>query len=78
MSRRGLDPTETIQDCFACRVIGSGALGITGVYALRQSMPKAPGSLWGKRIVACTGIALIAAAAYRWVNPHPPKLDLYQ
>jgi hypothetical protein len=44
------------QDCLACRIIGSGAIGASGVYALYSSRAAAPGSLIGKRIVGGIGV----------------------
>ena len=44
------------KDCMACRVIGTGALGGVGVYALNQSRAHAPGSVVGKRIMAGVGV----------------------
>ena len=38
------------------RVIGTGALGGVGVYALNQSRAHAPGSVIGKRIMAGVGV----------------------
>jgi hypothetical protein len=43
------------QDCLACRIIGSTALGATGVYALTMSRPGAPGSPFGKRVMGGIG-----------------------
>ena len=44
------------QDCLACRVIGTAALGGVGIYALNMSRAHAPGSLVGKRIMAGVGV----------------------
>ena len=44
------------QDCMACRVIGTAALGGVGIYALNMSRAHAPGSLVGKRIMAGVGV----------------------
>ena len=44
------------EDCLACRVIGTAALGGVGVYALQQSRAHAPGSVVGKRIMAGVGV----------------------
>ncbi len=44
------------KDCLACRVIGTGALGGVGIYALNQSRAHAPGSVVGKRIMAGVGV----------------------
>lgn len=54
------------QDCLACRVIGTGALGGVGVYALNQSRAHAPGSPIGKRIMAGVGVGFLIASAFRW------------
>ena len=53
-SRMDLSSTQPV-DCITCRVIGSSALGITGLYALNQSRAHMPGSLGGKRAMACVG-----------------------
>ncbi|PCH37575.1 hypothetical protein WOLCODRAFT_84404 [Wolfiporia cocos MD-104 SS10] len=44
------------QDCLACRVIGTAALGGAGIYALNQSRAHQPGSMVGKRIMAGVGV----------------------
>lgn len=44
------------KECLSCRVIGTGALGGVGSYALWQSRATAPGSLGQKRIVAGLGV----------------------
>ena len=44
------------QECLTCRIIGTGALAGTGIYALNQSRAHAPGSLFGKRIMAGVGV----------------------
>ena len=49
-------PPAPYQDCTSCRIIGSGALGATGVYALMSSRASAPGSPFGKRIVGGLGV----------------------
>ena len=51
-----MPPTTGPQDCVSCRIIGSGALGAAGLYALVLSRANAPGSVVGKRIVAGVGI----------------------
>ncbi|KAI0076730.1 hypothetical protein K474DRAFT_1662602 [Panus rudis PR-1116 ss-1] len=56
------------QDCLACRVIGTGALGSLGFYALNQSRAHAPGSPAGKRIMAGVGVALLFASYMRWTK----------
>ncbi|KAI0640418.1 hypothetical protein C8Q79DRAFT_921493 [Trametes meyenii] len=54
------------KDCLACRVIGTAALGGTGIYALNQSRAHAPGSVVGKRIMAGVGVCFLVASALRW------------
>ena len=44
------------KDCISCRVVGTGALGLTGLYALRMSRPRAPGSVFGKIMMAGIGV----------------------
>jgi hypothetical protein len=44
------------RDCLSCRIIGTAALGITGLYALNQARPHAPGSPLGKRLIGVTGL----------------------
>lgn len=44
------------QDCLACRVIGTGALGGVGIYALGMTRAGAPGSPLGKRIMGAVGV----------------------
>ena len=44
------------KDCISCRVVGTGALGLTGLYALHMSRPKAPGSVFGKMMMAGIGV----------------------
>lgn len=48
----------------SCRIIGSGALGTTGVYALLSSRASAPGSVIGKRIVGVIGVGKLLLATY--------------
>ena len=43
-------------ECLSCRLIGTGALGGVGSYALWQSRATAPGSLGQKRVVAGLGV----------------------
>ncbi|KAI5118196.1 hypothetical protein M0805_005550 [Coniferiporia weirii] len=57
---------KTQQECLSCRIIGSGALGAVGVYALNQSRAHQPGSLAGKRVMAGVGICFLAASYVRW------------
>ncbi|KAL6306883.1 hypothetical protein BKA93DRAFT_728512 [Sparassis latifolia] len=56
------------QDCLACRVIGTGALGGLGVYALNQSRAHMPGSIAGKRVMAGLGVCFLVASALRWTK----------
>ena len=44
------------KDCISCRVVGTGALGLTGLYALRMARPRAPGSAFGKMMMAGIGV----------------------
>ena len=48
-------------ECLSCRLVGTGALGSVGSYALWQSRAAAPGSLGQKRAVAGLGIGQIFA-----------------
>ncbi|KAI0800081.1 hypothetical protein C8Q74DRAFT_1313877 [Fomes fomentarius] len=70
--RRPTDGTESStlasapQDCLACRVIGTVALGGVGVYALNQSRAHAPGSVVGKRLMAGVGVCFLVASVLRW------------
>ena len=50
---------QAYQDCLACRIVGTAALGGVGVYALQQSRPHAPGSVVGKRIMAGLGVCAL-------------------
>jgi hypothetical protein len=56
-------PSSGPQDC---RIIGSGALGAAGLYALMSSRASAPGSVIGKRIVAGVGVCEWEATFIRW------------
>ncbi|KZT01314.1 uncharacterized protein LAESUDRAFT_664173 [Laetiporus sulphureus 93-53] len=62
------DPAARYQDCLACRVIGTAALGGVGVYALNQSRAHQPGSIVGKRIMAGLGVCFLIAGAMRWTK----------
>ena len=44
------------KECLSCRLVGTGALGGVGSYALWQSRATAPGSLAQKRVVAGLGV----------------------
>ncbi|KAF7975054.1 hypothetical protein HWV62_16122 [Athelia sp. TMB] len=61
-------PISDYQDCMSCRIIGSGVLGTTGVYALLAARKTAPGSVMGKRIVGVAGIGLLIGSALRWTR----------
>ena len=52
---RFVDPTKP-KECLSCRLIGTGALGGVGSYAIWQSRATAPGSLGQKRVVAGLGV----------------------
>ncbi|KAI0058034.1 hypothetical protein BV25DRAFT_1892047 [Artomyces pyxidatus] len=54
------------RDCLSCRIIGTGALGAVGFYALNQSRAHQPGSLVGKRIMAGVGVAFLVGSIVRW------------
>ncbi|KAI9070365.1 hypothetical protein FKP32DRAFT_1608077 [Trametes sanguinea] len=56
------------QDCLACRVIGTVALGGVGIYALNMSRAHQPGSMVGKRIMAGVGVCFLVASALRWTK----------
>lgn len=44
------------KDCISCRVVGTGALGLTGLCAFRMARPRAPGSVFGKMMMAGIGV----------------------
>ena len=44
------------KDCLACRVVGTGAMGGVGAYALWQSRAAAQGAPWQKRVLAGLGV----------------------
>ncbi|EIN04015.1 hypothetical protein PUNSTDRAFT_139057 [Punctularia strigosozonata HHB-11173 SS5] len=56
------------QQCLACRVIGTAALGGVGLYALQMSRASAPGSPLGKRIVGGVGFGFLIASYLRWAQ----------
>ena len=56
----------TAPDCLSCRVIGTGALGATGLYALNQARAHQPGSRVGKRIMAGVGVLFLLGSVARW------------
>ena len=53
-------------DCLSCRMIGTGALGATGLYALNQSRAHQPGSRVGKQIMAGVGVLFLLGSVARW------------
>jgi len=53
-------------DCLSCRIVGTGALGATGVYALNQARAHQPGSPFGKRVMAGVGILFLLGSVARW------------
>ncbi|KAI0296514.1 hypothetical protein B0F90DRAFT_1034600 [Multifurca ochricompacta] len=53
-------------DCLSCRIIGTGALGATGLYALNQARAHQPGSVVGKRIMGGVGILFLLGSVARW------------
>jgi hypothetical protein len=59
-------PQHAPADCLSCRIIGTGALGITGVYALNQARAHQPGSPVGKRVMAGVGILFLLGSVARW------------
>ncbi|KAI9567808.1 hypothetical protein HD554DRAFT_2103573 [Boletus coccyginus] len=61
------------KDCISCRVVGTGALGVTGLYALRMARPRAPGSAFGKMMVAGIGVGFLAGSVVRW-NMTPTEM----
>jgi len=63
-----VEQVERPKDCLACRIIGTGALGGVGIYALNQSRAHAPGSPLGKRIMAGVGVCFLVAGALRWTT----------
>ncbi|GAA95538.1 uncharacterized protein L969DRAFT_45447 [Mixia osmundae IAM 14324] len=56
---------ERINDCVACRVMGSLVLGGAGVYALAESRRFAQIGRGGSIAARLVGYGLIAGAAYR-------------
>lgn len=53
-------------DCLSCRIIGTGALGVTGLYAINQARAHQPGSVIGKRIMAGVGVLFLLGSVGRW------------
>src|SRR6202789_625413 len=53
-------------DCLSCRIIGTGALVATGLYALNQARAHQPGSPVGKRIMAGIGVFFLLGSVARW------------
>ncbi|KAF8995460.1 hypothetical protein BDQ17DRAFT_1171804, partial [Cyathus striatus] len=48
-----------IQDCLACRVVGSASFTGIGSYALWQSRAAAPGALVHKRMLGGLGVGML-------------------
>jgi predicted ribosomally synthesized peptide with SipW-like signal peptide len=61
------------KECLSCRLIGTGALGGVGSYALWQSRATAPGSLGQKRVVAGLGVG----QKFTWVLVHKLTMGYY-
>lgn len=59
-------PQHPAYDCLSCRVIGTGALGATGLYALNQARAHQPGSRVGKQIMAGVGVLFLLGSVARW------------
>jgi hypothetical protein len=53
-------------DCLSCRIIGTGALGATGFYALNQARAHQPGSPVGTRIMAGIRVLFLLGSVARW------------
>jgi len=53
-------------DCLSCRIVGTGALGATGLYAVNQARAHQPGSVIGKRIMAGVGVLFLFGSVARW------------
>ncbi|KLO06850.1 hypothetical protein SCHPADRAFT_837465 [Schizopora paradoxa] len=54
------------RECFSCRLIGAGSLGLVGVYALHSARPSQPGSPLGRRFMAGLGVCFLVASYMRW------------
>ncbi|KAN0082778.1 hypothetical protein V8E55_008573 [Tylopilus felleus] len=61
------------KDCMSCRIVGTGALGLTGLYALRMARPRAPGSVFEKMMMAGIGVGFLAGGVVRW-NMTPTEM----
>ncbi|KAI9457115.1 hypothetical protein BJY52DRAFT_1120634 [Lactarius psammicola] len=59
-------PPPRPADCLSCRIIGTGALGATGLYAINQARAHQPGSVIGKRIMAGVGVLFLLGSVARW------------
>ncbi|KAH9928469.1 uncharacterized protein BXZ73DRAFT_78290 [Epithele typhae] len=74
---RATHPQE-YEDCLGCRIVGSGALGAVGLYALGMTRARAPGSVVGKRIMGGVGILITNGFS----APLPPTIqtaiDVYE
>ena len=53
-----INAIPSTKDCLSCRIIGTGALGGTGAYAIWQARRAAPGSMGQKRILAGLGLGI--------------------
>ncbi|TFK54296.1 hypothetical protein OE88DRAFT_1732971 [Heliocybe sulcata] len=56
------------QECLTCRIIGTGALAVTGAYALNMSRAHQPGSIMGKRIMGALGVGFLVGSVLRWTK----------
>ncbi|EGN99621.1 hypothetical protein SERLA73DRAFT_179725 [Serpula lacrymans var. lacrymans S7.3] len=61
-------PAPAYKDCLSCRIVGTGALAGTGLYALNMSRARAPGSVMGKRVMAGVGVGFLIGSALRWTT----------
>src|SRR6266702_1107070 len=59
-------PPPRPADCLSCRIVGTGALGATGLYAINQARAHQPGSVIGKRIMAGVGVLFLLGSVARW------------
>ncbi|KAF8431601.1 hypothetical protein L210DRAFT_3560070 [Boletus edulis BED1] len=65
------------KDCISCKVVGTGALALTGLYALRMARSQAPGTVFGKTMMAGIGFAFLAGGVVRWnMTPHRNARDV--
>ncbi|KAF8418247.1 hypothetical protein L210DRAFT_3476328 [Boletus edulis BED1] len=61
------------KDCISCKVVGTGALALTGLYALRMARSQAPGTVFGKTMMAGIGVGFLAGSVVRW-NMTPTEM----